>query len=151
MTFEYFTAIEIQGALEEAGYRSDIVIENGSTLIHSATFGAEWSVWLCNNGPFFSSMHLHTSIWVKEHPCQWSNEWNEKMFWSYATPTMNEGESAPTPDDDGDYQIFIAVSYNFAGGVTHDHLVHAFKNWTSTIQQLAFDDTILTFRGRYRN
>jgi len=141
MIHEYFTAKEIATAIQELGFQAKIVDDDNRLTIESASSGKKWTVALHGVDPFFNSMFLRIIIWVPKDPLEWANKWNSSNCSSMAHAVTLDDESAPTPDDDGDYMIMISSNYEFAGGVTTPFLQNAFLQWMTAVEELSeFDD-----------
>ena len=142
MIHEYFTAKEIATALQELGFQAKIVASHNDVVIESASSGKKWTAALHGVDPFFSSIFLRIIIWVEKDPLEWTNKWNSWNCSSIAHVVTLDDESAPTPDDDGDYMIMISSNYEFDGGITFRFLQNSFLQWMSSVEELAALDDI---------
>ncbi len=151
MIHEYFTAKEIALAIQELGFQAKIVDGDNRSEIDSASSGKKWTVALHGVGPFFNSMFLRVVIWVDKDPLEWANNWNSSNCSNMAHVVTPDDNSAPTPDDDGDYMIMISSNCEFEGGVTFRFIQNIFLQWMKTIEELSDLDDIKMWPARSSN
>ena len=144
MIYEHFTSTEIATIIHELGYKAHIFRGEKFLWIESASSGTRWTIRLIGTEPFFESMHLSISVWVKTDSLLWCNDWNSNHGWSSAHIEMAEEDDRPVADSDGDFHIIVSTTLNFVGGITESHLTQCLNQWLAIVEEIVqIDDVIL--------
>jgi hypothetical protein len=117
--------------LQAAGYRVDVLLGQGITVLRSATGGLGFEVRLINpvaGGDSFVDMTFVTHFAVEgTFPVDLLNQWNKSR--RFARLFLDR------PESEGEFLV-LALDLSFAGGVSADHVRAHIAIWDTLVHQL---------------
>jgi hypothetical protein len=124
------TGLEVEKVSEEDDEQSLELV-----FIRFENDDIEWDVHLGHESPFYESMRLLATIYVKADPFPFCNSWNLRHSSGVALVVPELDTGVVLKDEDGDCFVHLCWSVPFHGSVTPEYLKFVFGHWVDLVYE----------------